>query len=253
MWYVYIDWTTEQTPRPFYIGKGTQSRLQSESRNAFHDNVANKHGLKRETVFETNNEKDAYEYEIKMIAIHHTFIDDPAYNGIGTNFTTGGDGGYTPSIVTRQKISVNTSIAMKKLPPKTQSHREALSRARKGYKASAMAKLNMSKANKGRKPWNKGKTYSCPRQSEVMKSKNFHITENHKEALRLGRERYNAERDFPVLCYDKNNVLLHEFNSLRNAIEWIKSQGFTTTSHISACLRGTRKKACGYVWKKRNI
>ncbi len=92
MFFVYVDWTTEDVPRPFYVGKGNRARAESLVRNDHHENVARKHGIQRTIVESTEDEALAFELEKKLIAEHHTFVGDPAYNGIGTNYTLGGEG-----------------------------------------------------------------------------------------------------------------------------------------------------------------
>lgn len=61
-------------------------------RNKHHTNVVRKHGQRREIVFSSDDRQATIDLEIKLIAEHHTFINDPAYNGIGCNYTPGGEG-----------------------------------------------------------------------------------------------------------------------------------------------------------------
>jgi len=107
MFQVYVDWTLEECPRPFYVGKGNALRVLNLERNEYHTNVKRKHGLRREIVFETSSENEAYEREVKLIAELHTFINDVAWNGIGTNMTPGGEGIRNPSPETREKLAAN--------------------------------------------------------------------------------------------------------------------------------------------------
>jgi hypothetical protein len=91
---VYVDYTTrEQTPRPFYVGKGTRARLYKLERNTEHSFVSETLGIKRVRVFETNDEQLAYEVEIKFIKDLHTYVDDPCWNNLGCNKHSGGKGG----------------------------------------------------------------------------------------------------------------------------------------------------------------
>ena len=39
---VYVDYTTEELPRPFYVGKGNSSRILNLKRNRLHDSIAKK-------------------------------------------------------------------------------------------------------------------------------------------------------------------------------------------------------------------
>lgn len=90
--YVYIDWTTEQAPRPFYVGKGDALRVKHKGRNKKHQSVSKKHGFNRTTVYTSHDEGDAFACEVRMIAEYHTYIGDPLASSIACNFTTGGEG-----------------------------------------------------------------------------------------------------------------------------------------------------------------
>jgi len=103
MHHVYIDYTNDD--RPFYVGMGLENRLSRRfGRNPRHTNMGKKHGLNRKIVSSFPDREDAVSLEIKLIAEHHTFVDDPDYNGIGCNYTTGGEG-CACSEETRKKIS----------------------------------------------------------------------------------------------------------------------------------------------------
>jgi len=102
--HTYVDWTMEETPRPFYVGKGNENRINCLKRNIHHTRVSNKHGIDRRIVLITTDEQLAFNEEIKLIAEHHTFIDDHFYNGIGCNYTIGGEG-HTPSNEMRKAYS----------------------------------------------------------------------------------------------------------------------------------------------------
>lgn len=93
MFFVYVDWTQEIEPRPFYVGKGNKKRLKIISRNKRHINISGKYGFVRKIEFESESEQICKEKEINLILQYHTFVGDPHYSGIGCNFTTGGDGG----------------------------------------------------------------------------------------------------------------------------------------------------------------
>lgn len=105
MYHTYVDWTTDG--RPFYVGMGTDNRLSRRfGRNKHHTHVAKKHGLNRKIVATFPDRTGAVDLEVKLIADHHTFVDDPNYNGIGCNYTTGGEG-CPCSEETRRKISAS--------------------------------------------------------------------------------------------------------------------------------------------------
>lgn len=103
MFHTYIDWTDDG--RPFYVGMGDDARVSRRlGRNKHHAHVARKHGQNRRIVQSFSERQDAIDLEVKLISEHHTFIDDPAYNGIGCNYTLGGEG-CACSEETRHKIS----------------------------------------------------------------------------------------------------------------------------------------------------
>lgn len=104
--YVYVDWTTEEEPRPFYVGKGNTNRLNRRERNKHHVHIADKYGFKRIVVFETPDEHDAYLKEIDFIKLHKTFVFAEEYQ-FGCNYSMGGLGGNTgwhPTPEQRQKL-----------------------------------------------------------------------------------------------------------------------------------------------------
>lgn len=102
MFHTYIDWTNDG--RPFYVGMGDDARVARRlGRNKHHTHVARKHGQRREIVLSTEDRQATIDLEIKLIAEHHTFKDDPEFNGIGCNYTKGGEG-CPCSEETRQKM-----------------------------------------------------------------------------------------------------------------------------------------------------
>jgi hypothetical protein len=109
VWFVYQDWTLEEVPRCFYCGKGDKRRLARLYRNKHHKHIIEKHGIDRRVLFETHDEQLALNEEIRLIAEMHTYVYDVEYNGIGCNYTIGGDGvsGHkdTPEQQEQRKIS----------------------------------------------------------------------------------------------------------------------------------------------------
>lgn len=88
---VYTDWTTEEIPRVFYVGKGNRSRIKNFERNSVHVNITAKHGCQRVIVLETDDENEAFEVEIELIASLKTFMHG-GEGWWGANLTLGGDG-----------------------------------------------------------------------------------------------------------------------------------------------------------------
>lgn len=91
MWFVYIDWTLEEVSRPFYVGKGDKSRVCRLKRNKHHEHIAEKYGMRREIIFETKDEPEAFRVEIEKIRALRTCVYDDDYV-FGANYTVGGDG-----------------------------------------------------------------------------------------------------------------------------------------------------------------
>jgi len=91
MWYVYIDYTLEENPRPFYVGKGNANRIENYNRNKHHTNIKTKYGIRREIVYQSLDEDDAFLTEIILIKEHNTFVHDTSYT-FGANYTRGGEG-----------------------------------------------------------------------------------------------------------------------------------------------------------------
>ena len=103
-YFVYADWTIEDVPRPFYVGKGSLERTQKLKRNNFHRKIMIHFGIDRRCVLATQDEMFAFETEMRLIEEHQTLF---GRTEIGANFTVGGDGpsGRIVSLETRRKLS----------------------------------------------------------------------------------------------------------------------------------------------------
>lgn len=108
MWYVYVDWTTEECPRPYYIGKGDSRRLHVKFRNRLHENIKRKYGLDRRVAFELEHEDVAFAIEQDLIRSYKTYVHGEGYV-FGANFTVGGEGasGHQHTDDARRRISEN--------------------------------------------------------------------------------------------------------------------------------------------------
>lgn len=172
MFYVYEDWTTEETPRCFYVGKGSLSRVNQMKRNAKHTWTSSVYGMDRRVVLATSAEQDTFTLEINLVGLRQTYYED---NSFGCNFTRGGEGasglkrsqsnkdklriaklgkpGHPQSPATRDKISntmagrpPNNNPAGSTLSAET---RARMSAARKGKPKSEAWKRLMSERMKG--------------------------------------------------------------------------------------------------------
>lgn len=110
VFYTYVDWTLEDPPRAFYVGKGTEKRLNERERNAYWKHIAAKYGWRREPLFATKDEAYALVQEILGILELKTF-ENGVLDRWGANLTAGGEGitGHRRSEITRLKISQSIS------------------------------------------------------------------------------------------------------------------------------------------------
>lgn len=145
-YYVYVDWTTEETPRPFYVGKGDKRRVKLQYRNQLHENIKGKYGYERRVIFESEDEIAAFEKERELIAEHKTYVYGENYV-FGANFTEGGEGcsGRKNSAETRELMGLGRL-------GKTHSAeaRAKMSQIRKGRKLSDKHRENIGRASTGR-------------------------------------------------------------------------------------------------------
>lgn len=113
MFYVYVDWTTEDVPRPFYVGKGNLGRVKALTRNKHHTNVTKTYGLNRKIMFETDDENRALNEERKLITELKTYVYASDYV-FGCNYTTGGEGASGAHHVWSHERREGASRAQKK-------------------------------------------------------------------------------------------------------------------------------------------
>jgi hypothetical protein len=180
---VYVDYTKEELPRPFYVGKGNSSRVSNLKRNKLHTNISNKHGIERHIVLDTDDEELALRHECELIAEYKTCIYDEG--SWGANFTRGGEGtsGMKHSEETKRKNSESNKLSTtgekngmygkhhseetrKKIGEKSKGRKDSESTRLKKSKASMgkskgrvlseETKRKIAEARRGKTPWNKG-------------------------------------------------------------------------------------------------
>lgn len=149
VYFVYIDWTCEEIPRPFYVGKGLLKRIGTKYRNKRHANVSMKYGVRREAIFATRDEAAAFDIEIKTIRDLRTFVGDPAWNGVGCNFTMGGDGAsgsthvvcdQTRALMSRKMTGNRNAVGR----CRTSDERRKISEALRGHSVSMDTRAKIS-------------------------------------------------------------------------------------------------------------
>lgn len=114
---VYVDDTLEPIPRHFYVGKGTENRVNLIERNEVHARITEKYGRIRHVLLETDDEAEALDAEIRMITAYRTY----AHGGPGfwgANLTQGGDGtsGRIVTEETRRNLSRGVREAFRRDP-----------------------------------------------------------------------------------------------------------------------------------------
>jgi len=107
IFFVYLDWTSEDIPRCFYVGKGDDGRVKRRERNVYWKNIAVKFGWRREKVLATRDEAYAYEQEVNWIARMRTY-EGAGEDCWGANLTIGGAG-----VMTGRKHSKATLMKMR--------------------------------------------------------------------------------------------------------------------------------------------
>jgi hypothetical protein len=114
IFYVYADYTKEKEPHIFYIGKGIEARLKklnrptknTKNKLSKHDAIIKKYGIERKILFQTENEKEAFNKEIELIAFYKLNMYKHPENHYACNHTDGGEGssGKRTSISTKKKL-----------------------------------------------------------------------------------------------------------------------------------------------------
>jgi hypothetical protein len=161
----------------FYVGKGTGSRMTAHKSIARKDTRKSKFRVYNkirkilleggdvltEKVFKTNCQKEAYEYEMKLIK-------KIGRNNL-TNLTDGGEGGFGHKMSEKNK-QILIQIAKQ---PKSESHRANLSKAKTGIPLSKETAKKIGLSNTGKKhskEWreNQSKSLRGLKRSEYTKS-----------------------------------------------------------------------------------
>ncbi len=126
----YLDWTLEDTPRVFYVGKGVESRVNGSHkrmRNGLHAHLSHTLGIRREVVFETDDESEAYTHERELIAEHKTYAGG-GDGWWGANLDLGGEGGRNTPKTPEHRAKIGNAH---RGVPKSPEHCQAMSASAK--------------------------------------------------------------------------------------------------------------------------
>lgn len=111
LFYTYVDFTTEDEPRPYYVGKGTLTRVKQRDRNPKWKRISAEYGWDRQIVLEHPDERICLKFEKMLIKVHKTFVlDDLDETEIGCNKSIGGQRGptgYRHTSAAKQKMRNN--------------------------------------------------------------------------------------------------------------------------------------------------
>ena len=160
--------------KPFYVGKGTKSRISFHEWNAKNGGkgylcnvirkiVASGGKIIKVKVKDGLSDAEAKSFERELIAMYGR-VDR---GGILVNMTDGGDGceGFTHDLVSKMKLS--EAWDKRRGKPMSEETRKKLSAASKGRKHSEESKKKISNAISGQKHWNFGKKISDSHKSSL--------------------------------------------------------------------------------------
>lgn len=171
------------------------------------------------------------------------------YNKSGYNLTVGGKStfGYKHIKETRKKLSI---INKKRFSNPANHHlfgkhhteetKEKIRQNHLGKKASFETKQKQSKLHKGTIWINNGII------TKMIKPDYFYIYEQQGYVKGRGKDTSDIVNRIKILQYDLEGNLIREFNSISDATKSLNKVG----SLIGECVRGNRKTAYGYIWKR---
>lgn len=136
--YGYKHWTREPVPRCFYVGKGTKRRPFDHTvgkRSKKWLAVVERYGLTVEVCLGPTTDPEVKNWEVAQIQAEGTYSKCTSLRsleGIGCNFTLGGEGAVGVARTPEQKAAIGNRFRK----PKTPEHREKLRLANLGKRQS---------------------------------------------------------------------------------------------------------------------
>lgn len=133
---VYVDWTTEEIPRPFYVGEGTQKRVNmyaKQRRNEVHRSISQRYGIRRTIEFESDDQTECFSKERELVEKYKTYVGG-GEGWWGANKDRGGMGGPSTPKSPAHKEKIRAALSGRS---KSAEHRHAMSVGGKGKKLTA--------------------------------------------------------------------------------------------------------------------
>jgi len=192
-----------------YVGKtnNIKRRIYNHKRESYKSNTYKNNWIKsliKNGDYPVISILDEVEYEDSAFFETYWISQFKAWGFSLTNLTDGGQGtnGYKWNDDQKQKMR----------KPKTKKHRENLSKSLTGRKLNDNWKNNIRE--------------SCSSSLKVLET----------------NRRIGKEKEIKVYQYDKFNLLVNEFSSIKEASKKTKIK------HISECINGKRNESGGYIW-----
>ena len=128
--------------------------------------------------------------------------------------------------------------------------KDKISKAQRGEKSAWFGKKHSDATKEKIRAAHLGRKFTkehCENISKGKRGQIRHQTPAEREKRRVSLQSYMHA----VSQYDKEGVLINEFQSIKRAIDWLRLHGFekADASKIRGCTKGNRKSAYGYVWK----
>ena len=213
---------------PFYVGKGSNSRVTDHYRNSCNDNPYTKNKIQKlkdggfipyYIIYNKNSkEDDAYQEEIQTIR----FIKS-VFGNILTNMTNGGD---SPPV--RSGSNNNKSIAVYQYDLDGNFIAE--------YECARQAALSLGTSNY---------THICACCKLDRKTALGYIWRYYKQnKLNIKKDKWSRIKFSKLIAY--NDTETHEFSSMKDAYTFL---GVKNHGKINSVLKGDKKTYMGFYWK----
>ena len=245
-YYVY-EWFIVDTDEVFYVGKGTGKRYKTKKReNQYFMKMLNSHECDSRIVFNNLSEKEAFELEIVMIAMHRYY---------GARLTNVQDGGENPPVQYGPKSELqkaHMSEAMRRFYENHPEEKEKQSEKMKEFFKTEEGvefrrrSVEAKKTDKYRKECSARVQGFC-KTTEYRKKVSDGLIAYYKEhdSALLGGNNHRAQG---VAQYSIDGKLIRTYKTITEA----SNETGATQSKITAVAKGRRKTAGGYVWKYTN-